>query len=147
MMMHYNAVFWFVSLLLLLIVFEVVFPLELYLSFMNMFALLCLGFSLFIASWSKYLYTHHKTSYDPADIPLVLITDSIYARSRNPIYIALLLAFLGISIVLSLSYFLLGTFVLFLILSKLVIPHEEEELRKIFPHAYPDYESTVPKWL
>lgn len=146
-MMHYNAVFWFVSIFILLLILEVIYPLHLDLSFLNVLGLLCLLGSLLIASWSKYLYTRHNTSYDPGDTPLVLITDSIYAHSRNPIYIALLLAFLGISIVLSLSYFLLGTFVLFLTLSKLVIPHEEEELDRTFPHAYPEYKSSVPKWL
>jgi protein-S-isoprenylcysteine O-methyltransferase Ste14 len=103
--------------------------------------------SLFIASWTKCLYTRHNTSYDPDDAPAVLITNSIYARSRNPIYIALLLAFFGISLILSLSYFFLGTLLLFLILSKLIIPHEEEELRNIFSQAYLQYESAVPKWL
>lgn len=145
--MHHNAVFWFVSLFFLLIALEVLVPLELDLSFMNIFALLCLVFSLFIALWSKYLYARRKTSYDPADTPIVLITDSLYAHSRNPIYIALLLAYFGISILLSLSYFLLGTFVLFLVLSKLVIPHEEEDLERIFPHAYGEYKLSVPKWL
>lgn len=146
-MMHYSPVFWFVSLLFLLIVLEVIYPLDLDLSFIYIFGLLSLLTSLLIALWSKYLYTRYKTSYDPADTPLVLITDSLYAHSRNPIYIALLLAFSGISIMLSLSYFLLGTFVLFLVLSKLVIPHEEEELLRLFPQAYREYKSAVPKWL
>jgi protein-S-isoprenylcysteine O-methyltransferase Ste14 len=147
MMMPYNAVFWFVCLLVLLLVLEVIYPLDLDLSSMRTFGLLCLFISLLIAAWTKYLYTRHRTSYDPADAPLVLITNNIYALSRNPIYIALLLTFFGLSLILSLSYFLLGTLLLFLILSKWIIPHEEEELRIIFPYAYAKYESAVPKWL
>jgi len=145
--MLYKAAFWFICLFVLLLGLEVIYPLDLDLSSMRVFGTLCLFASLLIASWTKYLYARHKTSYDPDDAPAVLITDSIYSLSRNPIYIALLLAFLGISIVLSLSYFLLGTFLLYLILSKFVIPHEEKELHNIFTQAYQEYQSTVPKWL
>jgi protein-S-isoprenylcysteine O-methyltransferase Ste14 len=147
MMMPYNAVFWFVCLLVILIVLEAIYPLDLDLSSMRIFGLLCLFASLLIAAWTKYLYTRHCTSYDPADAPLVLITNSIYALSRNPIYIALLLAFLGISLIFSLSFFLLGTFLLYLILSRYIIPHEEEELRRTFQQAYVEYESSTPKWI
>jgi len=146
-MMLYNAVLWFVCLLLLLLGLEVIYPLELDLSSLQIFGVLCLFIALLIASWTKYLYTRYHTSYDPDDKPLVLITNSIYALSRNPIYIALLFAFFGISLILSLSHFLLGSFLLYLILSKLIIPHEEKELHSIFTQAYQDYQSTVPKWL
>jgi protein-S-isoprenylcysteine O-methyltransferase Ste14 len=137
MMMLYKAAFWFIGLFVLSLVFEVIYPLDLDLSSMRVFGILCLLASLFIASWTKYLYARHNTSYDPDDAPAVLITNSIYALSRNPIYIALLLAFLGASIVLSLSYFL----------SKRIIPHEEEELRSTFHQNYVEYESSTPRWI
>jgi protein-S-isoprenylcysteine O-methyltransferase Ste14 len=146
-MMLYKAAFWFIGLFVLSLVFEVIYPLDLDLSSMRVFGILCLLASLFIASWTKYLYARHNTSYDPDDAPAVLITNSIYALSRNPIYIALLLAFLGASIVLSLSYFLPGTFLLYLILSKRIIPHEEEELRSTFHQNYVEYESSTPRWI
>ena len=145
--MLYKAAFWFICLFVLLLGLEVIYPLDLDLSSMRVFGTLCLFASLLIVSWAKYLYTRYNTSYDPDDAPAVLITGSIYALSRNPIYIALLLAFLGISIVLSLSYFLLGAFLLFLILSKRIIPHEEEELRRTFQQAYAEYESSTPRWV
>jgi len=145
--MSHNASFWFICLFVLLIILEALFPLDFGLLYLREVGLFLLSLSLIIAIWSKYLYSRYHTSYNPDDKPLVLITHSLYAISRNPIYFALTLGFLGISLVLSLSYSLLGTFFLYLILSKLIIPHEEEELRKIFTQSYLKYESTVPKWL
>lgn len=145
--MLYNAAFWFVCILVMILSLEAIYPLDIDISFMRVFGLFSLFFSLLIASWAKYLYTRHATSYNPDDTPAVLITNSIYGLSRNPIYIALVLAFFGISLILCLSYFILGTLLLFLVLSKWIIPHEEEELRRIFSQAYLHYESTVPKWL
>ena len=145
--MLYKAALWFVCLFVLQLILEVIHPLKLDLSSMRVFGLLCLFISLLITSWTKHLYARHNTSYDPDDTPLVLIKESVYARSRNPIYIALLLAFLGISLILSLSYFLPGTLALYLILSRRIIPHEEEELRKTFQQAYLEYESSTPKWI
>lgn len=145
--MSYNSAFWFVCLLALLLILEVLYPLDLGLASVQVLGLLCLFASFLIASWTKYLYTRHRTSYDPNDKPLVLITNSIYALSRNPIYIALLLAFFGISLILSLSYFFLGTFLLYLILSKRIIPHEEEELCITFKQTYLEYKSSTPRWI
>ncbi len=145
--MRYSAVFWFLSLFVGLIGLESIYPLEFALTFSKVYGILCLFFALIIVLWSKYLYARQNTSYDPNKRPVVLITHSIYAISRNPIYIALLFAFFGISLILSLSYSLLGTLLLYLILSRHIIPHEEDELEAIFKDHYLKYKSSTPKWV
>jgi len=147
MMMHYNAVFWFICLFVLVLMLEAIYPLGFEFTLAKELGLFALFASLLIALWTKYLYHRHNTSYDPNDRPALLITESIYARSRNPIYLALLFGFFGLCLLLSLSYGLLGTLFLYLILSNHIIPHEEEELRRIFKQTYNDYASSTPKWL
>ncbi|MFC2074167.1 hypothetical protein ACFLR3_02845, partial [Campylobacterota bacterium] len=86
--MQYNAVFWFICLFVVLIILEFLYPLGFDLPSIKGIGLFCLFVSLLIASWAKYLYYRNHTSYDPDDKPLTLITNNIYAHSRNPIYIA-----------------------------------------------------------
>lgn len=145
--MRHNASFWFVCNLLAIILLELLFPLDLTFSWAQTFGLLFLLIAILIALWSKHLYSRHNTSYDPNKKAVFLITDNIYALSRNPIYIALLFAFVGISLILSLDYLPLGALGLFLILSKVVIPHEEKELHNIFGNGYLQYKIHTPKWL
>ncbi len=145
--MRYSPVIWFLCLFVVLIGLENIYPLPFALSFSKIYGLLCLFFALIIVIWTKYLYMRHNTSYDPNKKPVVLITDSIYAISRNPIYIALVLAFFGVSLILSLSYSLPGTLSLYLILSRHIIPHEEKELEMIFKDRYLEYKSSTPKWV
>jgi len=114
--MRYNASFWFICNLLLIILLELLFPLAITFSWEQTFGLLFLLIATVIALWGKYLYSRHSTSYDPNKKAVFLITDHIYALSRNPIYIALFFAFSGISLILSLNYFPLGLLSLLLTL-------------------------------
>lgn len=145
--MKYNASFWFVINLIAIILLELAFPLALTFPAVLPFGLLFLLTAIVIALWSKYIYSRHQTSYDPKEKAVYLITDGIYSLSRNPIYIALIFAFVGISLILSLHYCVLGALNLFVILSKVVIPHEEKELHTIFGKEYLNYKSFTPKWL
>jgi protein-S-isoprenylcysteine O-methyltransferase Ste14 len=145
--MRYNASFWFVCNFLAIILLELLFPLDITFSWALPFGVLLLLIAIGVARRSKYLYSHHNTSYDPNKKALFLITEDIYTLSRNPIYIALLFAFVGISLVLSLNYLPLGALSLFLTLSKIVIPHEEIELHDIFGNWYLQYRLHTPKWL
>jgi len=145
--MRYNASFWFVCNLLAITLLELLFPLNITFSWSQAFGQLFLLIAILIALWSKHLYSRHNTSYDPNTKAVFLITDNIYALSRNPIYIALLFAFSGISLILSLDYFLLGVLGLLLTLSKIVIVYEEKELLGIFGNEYLQYKIHTPKWL
>jgi len=146
-MMRYNPSFWFVSNLLAIILLELFFPIAVNFSLAQPFGILFLSCAILIALWSKQVFSRHHTSYNPKDKPKYLITNNIYSLSRNPIYIALILAFIGISLILSLNYFPLGTVVLFTILTKVIIPYEEKELYEIFEDKYLQYKSLTPKWL
>lgn len=145
--MKYNASFWFIINLLAIILLELFFPIAVTFSLAQPSGILFLLTTGLIALWSKHIYSRHHTSYNPRDKTKYLITDNIYSFSRNPIYISLILAYIGISLILSLHYFPLGALSLFFILSKLIIPYEEKELYSIFKNEYLNYKSFAPKWL
>lgn len=79
--------------------------------------------------------------------PSKLVTDGLYARSRNPMYLGLEIFLLGVSILLgSLSGFL-APIAFFLIINFAFIPHEEKLLNQTFGEEYKAYKKHVRRWL
>ena len=78
---------------------------------------------------------------------LALVTDGLYARSRNPIYIALNLLYLGIAIATGSAWMLVLLLPLLLVLQFGVILREEAYLEEKFGQSYRDYRKRVRRWL
>jgi len=70
-----------------------------------------------------------------------------YARSRNPIYIAVFLQFLGLAFIVNTWWLLLFLPVLYVYLRFGVIAHEELYLEQKFGDEYRAYQSKVSRWL
>ncbi len=79
--------------------------------------------------------------------PRKFIVKGLYKYTRNPMYIAILVTFLGGFMIL--GYFLLLIYVILAIpaLHLFVVYKEEPELRKKFGKSYEDYLKKVPRWL
>ena len=76
-----------------------------------------------------------------------LVTDGLFARSRNPIYVALTLMYAGSGIVLD-NAWILGLLVpLLLIMRYGVIVREERYLEAKFGERYGGYKASVRRWL
>ena len=86
-------------------------------------------------SFGKEVYTSRTES--------TLITTGIYAYTRNPIYLSVLILFLGWFFVFLLS-FLLIMFFLYLILFHFVKKWEERELKERIGQEYDQYQKSVP---
>jgi len=84
----------------------------------------------------------------PTNTPsTALVTNGLYRYSRNPIYIALALAHLGIAAAVD-SPWILATLPLVLVVIRLgVIAREERYLEAKFGDAYRDYKAKVRRWL
>lgn len=76
-----------------------------------------------------------------------LVTGGIYSRSRNPMYVALLMLFAGIA-VLADSGWLAALLVVYLAVLRVgVIAREERYLERKFGDRYRDYRKRVRRWL
>ena len=76
-----------------------------------------------------------------------LVTDGPFRVTRNPIYLGMLLWFVGLSVLLgTLTPFLFAALV-FLLLNYVIIPMEERSLREIHGQKYTDYQSRVRRWV
>jgi protein-S-isoprenylcysteine O-methyltransferase Ste14 len=76
-----------------------------------------------------------------------LQTTGIYSKSRNPMYISLLLIYTGLSFILGNWWNLLVLPLLVLIVQEYVIKREEKYLNRRFGQEYLDYKTKVRRWI
>ena len=76
-----------------------------------------------------------------------LVTEGLYSWSRNPIYIALSVFYVGLSIALTTGWALLLLPIVIVVLQKGVIEREEAYLAEEFGAQYLAYKKRVPRWL
>jgi protein-S-isoprenylcysteine O-methyltransferase Ste14 len=76
-----------------------------------------------------------------------LQTAGIYSASRNPMYVSLLLFYIGLAFIVGNWWNLILLPVLFLIVQEYVIKREEKYLDRTFGQQYSDYKTKVRRWL
>ncbi|MGI9202197.1 MAG: methyltransferase family protein [Woeseiaceae bacterium] len=76
-----------------------------------------------------------------------LVDTGIFARTRNPMYLGLLLVLLGWSVWLQSAGTILVLLAFVLYLTELQIKPEEAALRKVFGQTYIDYCARVRRWI
>jgi protein-S-isoprenylcysteine O-methyltransferase Ste14 len=76
-----------------------------------------------------------------------VLKDGIYAYSRNPMYVGLILFLIAASILLDNLWILIFTPVFIAIMWKGVIEKEERYLEEKFGDEYTDYKSRVRRWI
>ena len=75
-----------------------------------------------------------------------LIVNGVFAHVRHPLYLSVLLAYLGL-IFASMSIVSVIPWICFVILFDKMATYEEEDLMRIFGDAYLKYRKRVPKWM
>ena len=83
----------------------------------------------------------------PIDAPKRLVTNGVYRYSRNPIYVAVLIAIAGWASLFQAPVLLAYGVVLFALYSFFVQRHEEPHLAREFGDQYAAYTATTPRWL
>ena len=113
----------------------------------HMMAGLMIGAGLLLMAAARVAFWRHKTTVIPHQTPERLITDGVFARTRNPIYLgdALLQAgfFLRFDAVPSLVF--VPIFVWW-IERQFIVP-EEDRMRRVFRADFARYEQKVRRWV
>lgn len=76
-----------------------------------------------------------------------LVTDGLFRYSRNPVYVALSLAYLGIALAVDSLWVLALWLPVLAVMRWGVIAREERYLEAKFGQAYRDYKARVRRWL
>lgn len=92
-------------------------------------------------------FTAVGNAVSPRQPTAVLVTNGVFAWSRNPVYIGLTVVYFGLVVALTTVW---GLILLPLVLStfqRAIIPAEEGYLRRRFGADYDAYAGKVPRWL
>lgn len=99
------------------------------------------------AGWSLLIFRKARTTTTPGETSQKLIVKGPYRISRNPMYVSLLMAYLGEAGLLVQVWPLVVLPLLLVYVNNVVIPLEEDILRKDFPDEYEKYSARVRRWI
>ena len=107
--------------------------------------LLALG--VVIAGWSLMLFRRARTTTVPGKTSASLVTSGPYRFTRNAMYVALSLAYLGEAGLVKQAWPVAFLPLVLAYLHWVVIPVEEARLREVFGERYDRYRASVRRWL
>jgi protein-S-isoprenylcysteine O-methyltransferase Ste14 len=87
------------------------------------------------------------TPVDPMKPTTALVTEGPFRYSRNPLYVALTLLYVGVALLINALWILLLVVPVLLVIRYGVIAREEAYLTRKFGDAYRQYTAQVRRWL
>ena len=108
-------------------------------------ALFCIGAVL--AGWGLLAFRRARTTTVPGQASTQLVTSGAHRLSRNPMYVGLILAYVGEAGILRQVWPILLLPLIVAYLNWVVIPVEEGKLMEAFGEAYQQYRARVRRWL
>ncbi|MGI9223085.1 MAG: methyltransferase family protein [Woeseiaceae bacterium] len=102
------------------------------------------GFVIMLRAW--WLFRIAETAICPTEQATTLITGDVYAVTRNPMYLGIVLMLFGLALYTGSLAFYAAAVTNFLVLNFVFCPYEENRLNKSFD-AFSSYASSVPRWI
>ncbi len=100
-----------------------------------------------IAGWGLVIFRSARTTTVPGKASAKLVTWGPYRFTRNPMYIGLILAYLGEAGLLKQIWPLVLLPLTVAYVNWIVIPLEEAKLKEVFPSECERYQSRVRRWI
>jgi protein-S-isoprenylcysteine O-methyltransferase Ste14 len=112
-------------------------------------ALVLLSLAIFVGMSAVISFRKHKTTVNPTkpETSSRIVSSGIYATSRNPMYLAMLIALVSIAYYLQHLTSLPIILIFISYMTRFQIIPEERMLTKIFGQQYSDYQVKVRRWL
>lgn len=110
-------------------------------------AILLAGLFVVVAGMRE--FARHRTTVNPTqpETSSAIVTTGIYGRSRNPMYLGMLLALVAWGVYLSNPVVAIGPISFFAYMNRFQIAPEERALTKLFGAPYQDYLRAVRRWI
>ena len=93
------------------------------------------------------LFKRKDTPVSHAETPQGVVTDGIYRATRNPMYVAGALIFLGIAIAVGTWPFFVSWLLIGAALNFIFIPWEEKRMEELFGDEYLIYKNGTRRWV
>ena len=100
-----------------------------------------------LASWAAATFKRHQTVLDPRGQTVTIVTEGPFRYTRNPMYLTLLLVYVGGILAFRLPWGAILLVPVFLALQYGVIVREEQYLESMFGEQYATYKRRVRRWL
>jgi protein-S-isoprenylcysteine O-methyltransferase Ste14 len=100
-----------------------------------------------IAFTAASTFRNAGTAVNPRKPATTVVSHGPFRFTRNPMYVALATAYLGVTLVVNSLWPLLFFPPAVWVISRYVIAREEAYLERKFGHAYLDYKTRVRRWL
>lgn len=113
----------------------------------RIFGGLLIAFGLGIVLTARAKMRKAETNIEPWKPTNRIIKDGIYAYSRNPVYVAMVFIYLGLTLVFNSLWFLPFLILVLIVIHFGVILREEKYLEKKFGAEYSSYKREVRRWL
>jgi protein-S-isoprenylcysteine O-methyltransferase Ste14 len=103
------------------------------------------GGAILLGGWMFHVYCHrvHKQAHEQSQQIEELVTTGVFSKVRHPMYLSLILMYLGLAIAWGVVWMLLPS-LFFSVLTVLTTIKEEEFLLRRFGHQYEEYMQAVP---
>jgi protein-S-isoprenylcysteine O-methyltransferase Ste14 len=97
--------------------------------------------------WSLWLFLRARTSPLPMRPTTALVGSGPYRWTRNPMYLAMLLVYLGAALLFDVTWALVLSPAVVALVNRLVIAREERYLEAKFGEEYRRYKARVGRWI
>lgn len=97
--------------------------------------------------WAQRLFKKKGTVIRPTQDPTALVVEGPFRFTRNPMYLGIVIVFLGIAIAVGTWPMFISPVVFALMMRAVFIPFEENNLERIFGEDYRTYKRQVQRWL
>jgi protein-S-isoprenylcysteine O-methyltransferase Ste14 len=108
-------------------------------------SMIAIGFGIMIRAW--WLFQRHQTAICPTAETTSFITEDIYALTRNPMYLGMVVMLLGIALLAGSWLCCLATALYALIMDHVFCRYEETKLLQQYGDRYAEYAENVRRWL
>lgn len=102
------------------------------------------GTLLILRAW--WLFKRANTAICPTAESTTLITNDVYAWTRNPMYLGIVLMLLAVALLTGSIFHYAAAAAFFAIVDHSFCPYEEEKMRNSFAARYPAYVRRVRRW-
>jgi protein-S-isoprenylcysteine O-methyltransferase Ste14 len=116
-------------------------------SFHQLFGLLLVAAGSGFSSYAAALFTGRNTTRNPHGEPAAFVVAPPYTITRNPMYVGLATILFGLATFFGSPVMLLAPIVFVAIIDRMVIPHEEATMERLYSQQYRDYKNRVARWL
>lgn len=100
-----------------------------------------------LGSYAAALFQARGTTKNPQGEATAFVVEMPYTFTRNPMYLGSALVLFGFAVFFSSIAMLLAPIAFVVIVDRMVIPLEEQNLERLFGASYTDYKTRVRRWL